>query len=83
MDIGPSSTDPTKDEWKCTVHGDIAELVASGFAHPVTWAVDETSTPLVRDYKAPKGWGFKQLNDTGSEVACDIAGKLPSRRDSC
>lgn len=84
--LPPNEADPKQETWRCLVYGDLAELIPAPFgadeAGDSGWAqyspTSGLSQPLVHNYKAPKGFAFRQINPDDSQITCDIGGKPTS-----
>ncbi|WVR05657.1 hypothetical protein IAU60_002679 [Kwoniella sp. DSM 27419] len=65
--------------WRCMLYGDLYELAEEGYdgvgpAPLLLPAVQGAlqDVPIVPAYQAAKGYKYRQLNDPGSEVTCDV-----------
>nr|XP_019011872.1 uncharacterized protein I206_02707 [Kwoniella pini CBS 10737]OCF50653.1 hypothetical protein I206_02707 [Kwoniella pini CBS 10737] len=65
---------PTSTGWRCILYGDLFELAKEGTpgAEPTQATNGGTDDSLVRFYKPPRGFAYKQLNEAASEVTVDI-----------
>ncbi|KAK4684138.1 hypothetical protein P7C73_g6063, partial [Tremellales sp. Uapishka_1] len=70
LEKAPELPDPAVHAWRCLIYGDLFELVESSGQPPT--ADSATDFQMIRSYKTPKGYEYRQLNSKGSEVTCDI-----------
>ncbi|RXK42560.1 hypothetical protein M231_00114 [Tremella mesenterica] len=78
VEITPSTDKETS--FLCLCYGDLFEVADASSEKPTTQSQPQQSSPLPSD-KPPKGYEYRQLNDPGFEVTCDvidIAGRLYS-----
>ena len=72
------NTTQTATSWKCGVFGDLYELVpesiAQGVQQPMSQVVMKGEEPLVTVLRAPKGYKYRQLNGSDTEVMVDVVG---------
>ncbi|WWC87980.1 uncharacterized protein L201_002882 [Kwoniella dendrophila CBS 6074] len=64
-------TEANSTGWRCILYGDVFELAKEG-ADGVQSDVELNDRSLVRHYKPAKGYAYRQLNETDSEVTVDV-----------
>nr|XP_018264929.1 uncharacterized protein I303_03111 [Kwoniella dejecticola CBS 10117]OBR87087.1 hypothetical protein I303_03111 [Kwoniella dejecticola CBS 10117] len=72
--IEVNNTTPTSTGWRCVLYGDLFELAKEGTpgSEPTHASNGGSDTSLVRFYKPPRGFAYKQLNEVASEVTVDV-----------
>jgi hypothetical protein len=73
------SATQTATAWRCGIFGDLFELVpeqdSAGLPQPMAQVVMKGEGPVVAIHKAPKGYRYRQLNDSDTEVMVDVVGE--------
>ncbi|OCF33229.1 hypothetical protein I316_04970 [Kwoniella heveanensis BCC8398] len=67
----------TQNAWRCILYGDVYELApegTDGAEKPRSNKAlnGEKDIPIMPAYTPAKGFGYRQLNDPGAEVTCDV-----------
>ncbi|WWD18126.1 hypothetical protein CI109_102575 [Kwoniella shandongensis] len=73
IEVASEHAQSNETAWRCVLYGDVFELAKEGANDQLpTPATINGEIPVMSAYKAPEGFVYRQLNDPGSEVTCDI-----------
>ncbi|WRT65891.1 uncharacterized protein IL334_002842 [Kwoniella shivajii] len=75
VEVNPGSAKPDQTAWRCLLYGDIFELAKEGDATQLPTpnsAIDSSKDSLNVHYQSAKGFVYRQLNETDSEVTVDV-----------
>lgn len=63
-------------------YGDLYELVpesvAQGIPQPMAQVTIKGSEPLAQVHRAPKGFKYRQINLSDTEITVDVSGEFPA-----
>jgi hypothetical protein len=80
------ATTQTATSWRCSVFGDLYELVsdivAKELPQPMSQVVMKGEEPLITVLRAPQGYKYRQLNEPDTEVTVDVVGMFTSSLQS-